>query len=160
MIPFKLNSVLSVLTISLYPSITSIEISVFGSFLIISTIYLPPITILPSSLVLVNLSFDINDLIDTSVSLAYKYKPSSFNSNFIPVNIGIKFFVDIALAVLFKLSNNISFFTLNLIIIIILLILLISLFFSYFIYFFISTKPVDIFIFIHYIFSFSSFITI
>ena len=115
MIPFKLNSVLSVLTISLYPSITSIEISVFGNFLIISTMYLPPITILPSSLVLVNLSFDINDLIDTSVSLAYKYKPSSFNSNFIPVNIGIKFFVDIALAVLFKLSNNISFFTFQII---------------------------------------------
>ena len=79
LIPFKLNSVLSVLTISLYPSITSIEISVFGNFLIISTIYLPPITILPSSLVLVNLSFDINDLIDTSVSLAYKYKPSSLH---------------------------------------------------------------------------------
>ena len=139
MIPFKLNSVLSVLTISLYPSITSIEISVFGNFLIISTIYLPPITILPSSLVLVNLSFGINDLIDTSVSLAYKYKPSSFNSNFIPVNIGIKFFVDIALAVLFKLSNNHSFFTLNFIFIILFLLL--------YIYYYYTVDIVDIFIF-------------
>ena len=57
-------------------------------------------------------------------------------------------------------KNNKIINLIIIIIIIILLILLISLFFSYFIYFFISTKPVDIFIFIHYIFSFSSFITI
>ena len=75
--------------------------------------YLPPITILPTSSKLVSSLLGIKDLIDTSVSLAYKYRPSSFKSNLIPVNIGIKFFVDIALAVLFKLSNNISFFTIN-----------------------------------------------
>ena len=68
---------------------------------------------LPVSSTLDIFSLGIKLLIEISESLADKYKPSFFKSNLIPVNIGIRFLVEIALAVLVKFSNNMSFLIIN-----------------------------------------------
>ena len=91
--------------------------SVLGNFLTNSTIYFPPITILPSLYILTIFSLSMKHSIDISVSLALKNNPFLFNSNFIPDKIGIKFLDEIALDTLFKFSIKISFLIINFILI-------------------------------------------
>ena len=84
-----------------------------GNFLKISTIYLPLITIEPVSITSVIFSLGMKVLIEISESLADKYKPSFSKSNFIPVNIGIRFLLDIAFEVFNKFSSKIFFLITN-----------------------------------------------
>ena len=77
-----------------------------GIFLIISKMYLLLIIIVPVfSMLVINL-LSINVSTVSSLSLAINVKPSFFNSNLIPFNTGITFFVDIPFTTLFKFSNN------------------------------------------------------
>lgn len=80
-----------------------------SNFLIISNIYLPWITVVPTSFISSNLLLSINDSILISLSLALKNKPSFVKLNFIPDNTGIKFLLDKALLTEFKLWSKTSF---------------------------------------------------
>ena len=97
LLQFNLNSDESVDIKTCESIISSMFIISLPSFLTISYIYLPDITISPNVSIFSISFLGIKDLIANSLSVLNKYKPSLFSSNFIQFNIGIKFLLDIPL---------------------------------------------------------------
>ena len=118
----KLNIAFSVLKDTSLLSKFSIIIVVSGNFLIISNNDLPYIIIHPSSSIALISFLSIKYWIVMSLSVAVRYRPSFFKSNFIPFKTGIIFRDDNALLTKFNPSNKI-FLLINIFIIIYLLII-------------------------------------